>query len=392
MLVHWIWLATRQGLSERIKYELVHRYGDPEAVYQEPEPRLPGISPAAAAALKDKALEQPRRILQECRQKGIGLLTLQDAAYPRRLKGIYDPPILLYYLGTLPDWEERPIIGAVGTRSCSDYGIRAGRKLGHQLLSCGGGIASGMAEGIDEAVLTGALDAGGTVAVFLAGGVDVVYPRQNRWLYDRILEKGCILSEYPPGTGHMRWHFPVRNRLISGVSNGVLVVEAPEKSGALITARHAMEQGRDVFAVPGTIDSDSGQGSNQLIKDGAMIARSGWEILELYESVYPGVLHCNGERPPVEKAEKSLSRRIKEKKVIDNGENPPYSDVEKKPVEGTGQEQAILKQLLQGAKPADKVILDSGLPYGEALAAMTMLEIGGKLKRLPGNLLALNET
>ena len=205
MLEHWIWLTTRQGLNKRKQYELLRRFGDPESAYQ------------SFAEAED--LKEARRILSRCREQDIQLLTMEDPRYPKRLQGICDPPLLLYYRGSLPDWEAKPVIGAVGTRSCSDYGLRCAHRLGEQLIRCGGAVVSGMAEGIDAAVLTGALAAGGTPTVFLAGGVDVIYPAENRGLYQQILNRGgCILSEQPPGVKSVKWLFSPRNRLISGIS------------------------------------------------------------------------------------------------------------------------------------------------------------------------------
>ena len=388
MLEHWIWLATRQGLNKRKQYEFLQRFGDPEAIYH-----ASGELPPASFA--DKSLEEAHNILNRCREKDIHPLTLGDERYPKRLRSIYDPPVLLYYRGSLPDWEAQPIIGAVGTRSCSEYGIRSGEKLGYELTRCGGCVVSGMAEGIDTAILTGILKAEGTPVIFLASGVDVIYPAENRSLYNEILSRGgCVLSEQPPETKPFRGHFPIRNRLISGISNAVLVVEAPGKSGALITARHAMEQGREVYAVPGPIDSETCKGSNALLKEGARIAQSGWDILESYAGRYEGIQDRTA-APKTDKdftlsREKTAHFRSKEKKVIDNRGKPPYIDVEKKP--GSPQEQAIVAQLLNGPRLTDAVINECGLPKGEALAVMTMLEIRGVLRRLPGNLIAINET
>ena len=402
MLVHWIWLATRPGLNKRIQYELVRQFGDPEELFRaSPEALMavPGMTAKALDALSQRSLDQAKGILNQCRRNEICLLTLQDPGYPRHLLGIYDPPVLLYYRGSLPDWEAQPIIGAVGTRRCSEYGLRSGEQLGYQLTCCGGRVASGMAEGIDAAVLTGVLAAKGAPAVFLAGGVDVIYPAENRSLYREILSRGgCILSEQPPGMKPYKWNFPVRNRLISGISNAVLVVEAPEQSGALITARHAMEQGREVYAVPGPIDAVSARGSNALLKDGAQMAQSGWDILEQYQASYEGVQNRLTE--PLEQnqgkktgfyREKTARISSNEKKVIDNGGPSPYIDVEKKPAARTPQEQAIIDLLKGGPRLTDAVINDCGLPRGEALAVMTMLEIQGIVHRLPGNLMAINE-
>ena len=386
MLEYWIWLATRQGLNKRKQYELLQRFGDPEAVYR------------SFAQAED--LQQAQQILNRCHEQGIGLLTLEDPRYPQRLKGIYEPPLLLYYRGSLPDWEAKPVIGAVGTRRCSQYGLRCAHRMAQQLILCGATVVSGMAEGIDTGVLNGALAAGGAPAVFLAGGVDMIYPAGNRGLYQQILNcGGCILSEQPPGVGHAKWLFPLRNRLISGISNGLLVVEAPEKSGALITARHAIEQGRAVFAVPGPIDAQSCSGSNALLQEGARIAQSGWDLLRDYQDQFEG-LADRTEIPgstlenPVETAlfqRKTSQYQPKVKKTIDKESKQLYSDLDKKPAAGTPQEQAIMDQLLSGPKLTDEVINDCALPKGEALAAMTLLEIKGAIRRLPGNLLALNE-
>ena len=394
MLEHWIWLATRQGLNKRKQYELLRRFGDPEAIYQSAEETLP-------ASLNDKSLAEANEILNRCRQQQIHLLTVADERYPKGLLGIYDPPVLLYYRGEIPDWEAKPIIGAVGTRSCSEYGIRSAQRLGNQLIRCGGRVVSGMAEGIDTAVLNGVLSAKGAPVVFLAGGVDVIYPAENRDLYNEILmQGGCILSEQPPGVKPAKWLFPTRNRLISGISHGVLVVEAPEKSGALITARHAMEQGRPVYTVPGPIDAASCAGSNALLKDGARFAQSGWDILEPYQESFEGLQDRTREDTAVLKnpvdfplcRKKTAQFHPKEKKVIDNAGKQPYSDAYKKPAARSAQEQVIIDQLLSGPRLTDAVINGCGLSKGEALAVMTMLEIQGVLRRLPGNLIALNET
>ena len=400
MLVHWIWLATRPGLNKRIQYALLRHFGDPEAVFgASPEAltSVPGMTPKALDALSQRSLDQAQDILNQCRRNEIRLLTMQDPGYPRRLLGIYDPPILLYYRGSLPNWEVQPIIGAVGTRRYSEYGIRSAEKLGYQLTCCGGCVASGMAEGIDAAVLTGVLSAQGTPVVFLAGGVDMIYPAENRNLYFEILSRGGgILSEQPPGVKPTKWRFPVRNRLISGISNAVLVVEAPEQSGALITARHAMEQGREVYAVPGPIDAVSARGSNALLKDGAHMVQSGWDILEQYQALYEGVE--NRLMEPMEQNEgkktgiyRGKTARIssKEKKVIDNGENLPYSDVEKSAPQLSDEEKLVVAQLKQGRRLRDDVIAEAALPAGQVSALLTMLEIKGVVKRLPGNMLEL---
>lgn len=392
MMEHWIWLTTRQGLNKPTQSRLLRCFGDPEKVYHASVAQLQevtGVTAKGLEALEDKNLTPSQEILAKCRHKGIGLLTMDDPQYPQNLREIADPPLLLYYLGTLPDWKTKPIIGAVGTRSCSDYGLRAGEKLGHDLSRGGAVVVSGMAEGVDTAVLTGVLSAEGTPVVFLAGGVDVVYPVSNSSLYRKILTRGCVLSEHPPGTKHARWNFPHRNRLISGISQGILVVEAPEKSGALITAHHARKQGREVYVVPSPIDLSSGRGSNALLKNGAIITQDAWDILERYKTSLQGLKkNCQ----ILVKQEKAIPNVPKEKKIIDNPGKQPYIDVEKKPAVYSPREQAIIHELLAGPRLTDEIINDCGLSKQEALAVMTMLEIRGLVRRLPGNLMTLNET
>ena len=402
MLVHWIWLSLRPGFNDRAKLELLEQLTDPEdAFYGDSRfiSTLEGLSMEQRTALMDKDLTEAERIVEVCAKEKIGVLTLRDGAYPSRLRNIADPPLVLYYKGTLPDLEGRPLIGVVGTRKCSGYGEMVAKRMGFQITRCGGVVVTGMAAGIDEMATNGAILAGGATIGVLGCGADVVYPAKNRGLYEQVTQQGCLITEFPPGTPPYRWNFPKRNRIISGVSCGVLVVEAPEKSGALITARQAAEQGRDVFVVPGNIDMATCRGSNSLLRDGAASVFEGWDILMEYEELFPGKLsrQYTAEEPAgqvlkVAQPAKTLeSTARKDKKVIDNGPKPLYSDVEKKLPPLNEQEQAIVDQLRQGPRLADAVIADSGISAGSALAVMTMLEVKGVICRQPGNRVALKE-
>ena len=237
MLIHWIWFATRTGMGDKMKCTLLSHFEDPEEIYFAPElefERFEELSPSGVESIMDKDLTACEEILESCQEKGIHILTYRDAAYPARLKNIPDPPMVLYYKGSLPAFDELPVIGVVGTRRASAYGLTAAKRLGYQIAACGGCVVSGMATGIDGTAMKGALTAGGTVVGILGCGADIVYPASNRWLYADTEKYGCILSEFPPGTPPVGRNFPRRNRIISGLSCGVLVVEAPEKSGALI--------------------------------------------------------------------------------------------------------------------------------------------------------------
>lgn len=405
MLVHWIWFATRRALTDQARLELLARFHDPEELYYgDPETvrRMTELSPEAFASLQDRELAEAEGILEQCDRKRIQLLTYQDALYPKRLKNTADPPCLLYYKGRLPELDAVPVIGVVGTRQASAYGLTAAKRLGYQIGQCGGIVASGMARGIDAMAMSGALTAGQPVVGVLGCGVDLVYPASNRALYGDLERYGCLLSELPPGTPPGRWTFPRRNRIISGISNGVLVVEAPAKSGALITARLAAEQGRDVFAVPGNIDVPSCAGSNALLREGATIVSTGWEVLSEYAPLYPGKIrdrqtsaqmtaYPDEVREAAEAAENKTENIKKnlDKKTIDNGLPAPYSD-RKDPLPPLSEEERLIVDALQsGERQADEVIDETGLTTGKFLAAMTVLEIKGILRRLPGKRLRL---
>ena len=289
MLVHWIWFAHRPGLNDRDKMALLQHFRDPEDIYFADDGAFDaiGLSEDAKTALREKNLTSAEEILEACDREKLHILTCQDAAYRARLKNIADPPVVLYYKGRLPDFDGSPVIGVVGTRKASAYGLTTAKRMGYQIARCGGIVVSGMAYGIDGMAMSGALTAGAPAVGVLGCGADIVYPISNRALFRDTEEYGCILSEFAPGTPPAKWTFPKRNRIISGLSCGVLVVEAPEKSGALITARLAAEQGRDVFAVPGNIDQPSFVGSNRLLRDGAIMVSSGWDVLSEYEALFP---------------------------------------------------------------------------------------------------------
>ena len=321
MLAHWIWLATRPHISDRMKAELVRHFQDPENIFYADERsyhHVENLTEEAVQSLKDKDLSQTEQILQDCRSKEISILTYQDAGYPARLKNISDPPLVLYYKGHLPDFDSNPLIGVVGTRKASAYGLTVAKRMGYQIARCGGIVISGAAFGIDGLAMQGALTAGMPVVGILGCGVDIVYPASNRGLFQDTERYGCLLSEFPPGTPPFGRNFPKRNRIISGMSCGVLVVEAPEKSGALITAELAADQGRDVFAVPGNIDMDSFVGSNRLIRSGAIMVSHGWDILSEYQAQFPDKIRKmgDGERMvayPDEVQREKIPRKVAQK-------------------------------------------------------------------------------
>lgn len=408
MLQHWIWFATRPSLSDRVKANLLQHFRDAEDIYfadAEAFDNIEGMTQEAAESLQDKDLSQAAKLQDECARKKIHILTYRDAAYPNRLRNIPDPPMVLYYKGTLPDFDGLPLVAVVGTRKATAYGLTVAKRMGYQIAACGGIVVSGMASGVDALAMQGALSAGAPIIGVLGCGVDVVYPASNKSLFADTERYGCLLSEFAPGTEPFGWNFPKRNRIISGLSCGVLVVEAPEKSGALITARQAAEQGRDVFVVPGNIDVPSCAGSNALLRDGAIMVGSGWDVLSEYEAQFPGKIENRSkpgrqmaypdeverqaaEEKPLPKVAQKPSifsrREKKKKKEIDSGTSTQYSDAEKKHPPMTDHEKTVYALVEQGNTLVDDIMAAADLPVGAVLAALTMLEVKDLLQRLPG--------
>lgn len=389
MLIHWIWYATLPKISLKQKLELLQQFSDPEELfYTESFAHIPGISRQVAESLENKDLSLARSVIKGCNEKQIGILTMADAGYPRKLKNIADPPLVLYYKGVLPDFEERPVIGVVGTRKASSYAMQAARAISKEIAACGGLVVSGGAGGIDTAALQ-AVSSGGYQSVAVLGcGVNVVYPKTNFELFQKISQRGCLISEYLPDTKPQQWQFPERNRIISGLSNGVLVVEAPTKSGALITARDAAEQGRDVFAVPGSVNVETCAGSNAIIGDFATPVFHGWDILKVYAPQYPyavakpDVEQSDFSRPHL--AEKGNFPTVKEsvqKKSIDNPDTNAYIDLEYNLSE---QEKTVLGCLQLSPRPVDSLVAQTGLPAQEVLRILTGLALKGMVINHPG--------
>ena len=397
---YWIWLAGRPGLGSRGRQALLRHFPNPEAIYRaapEALQTIPELTPEGLKALADKSLDRAEAICRDCSQKQIRILTLSDGAYPKRLKQISDPPLVLYAKGELPELDSLPAIGVVGTRQCSAYGLSAACAMGYQIGRCGGIVVSGLAAGIDRAAMEGCLKARQPVVGVPGCGVDVVCPTGNRELYAAVESYGCILSQYPPGTPPRKGHFPQRNRIISGLSCGVLVVEAPEISGALITARNALEQGRDVFAVPGNIDNPCCAGSNGLLRQGAIPAACGWDILGEYESRFPGRVRRDDSRPEIpEKTGKipAIPGNIRVpaekpwKKGIDKDGVPPYSGLGAA-ASLSPEQRAVLEALKDGPRLVDDIIAGSGKPAGAVLAMLTLLEVKGLIRTLPGRRICL---
>lgn len=386
MLKYWVWLAELPGLKGLEKLALLRHFGSPEDIFFAGREELllaEDVPPAQAELALNRDLGEANRILADCQRLGQRILTIQDAEYPQRLRNIFDPPLVLYVRGRMPVVDEEAAIAVVGTRKCTPYGIASAERLSQELAASGAVVVTGLARGIDSAAARGALRAGGTVIGVTGSGLDVVYPPENGDLYADVAAAGVLLSEYPPGSPPDKSHFPVRNRIMSGLSVAALVAEAPAHSGALITARLSLEQGREVYAVPGPINAPTSVGCNRLIRDGAGLAAEGWDILRDFQERFPDKLHPAGELPvwtPLPTRRRAAPEPRPESQQVPV---PPQAP-EKKALRTVGPEdvtddQAALLRVLETETPiqADDLVQATGLPARRVLSALTMLEIDG---------------
>lgn len=372
MLRYWIWLSSLStgALRPEKAKELLAYYGSPRDIYFAAAAEYKTVTElreSEISALEEKSFDTAEKILENCKRLGVTILTMQDTAYPDRLRNIYDPPAVLYVLGRLPDIDSEAAVAMVGSRESSAYGLVTAEKLAGQIAAHGGIIVSGMAKGIDAAAHRGALINGGITIAVLAGGPDDIYPRQNRELYEDIVATGAVVSEIPPAMGEIRRDFPRRNRIISGLSISVVVVEAAEHSGTRHTVREALSQGREVFAVPGNIDAENSIGCNRLIGEGAIPVTSGWDILREAQPLFPDKIKAAPYKKPIDTA--------------DNREEPaavkgPRDDLETMSPE----ERAIFSLLLdKGVMQADDIIEATRMSAQQTLSALTLLELRGSV-------------
>ena len=388
MLKYWVWLAELPRLKGPFRLALLRHFGSPEDIFFADREELllaEDVPPGQAELALNRDLSAADRILADCQRLGQRILTIQDAEYPQRLRNIFDPPLVLYVKGRMPVMDEEAAIAVVGTRECTPYGTACGERLGRELAASGAVVVTGLARGVDSAAARGALRAGGSVVGVTGGGLDVVYPPENGDLYADVAARGVLLSEYPPGSPPDKAHFPVRNRIMSGLSVAALVVEAPGHSGALITARLALEQGREVYAAPGPIDAPDSVGCNRLIRDGAGLAAEGWDILRDFQERFPEKLRPARKLPawtPLPTRRRAEPRRKPE----------PAPEPEKAPAlravsrEGLTDDQIALLGVLEPEGPVqvDDLIESTGIPARRVSSALTMLEIDGCVRQHDG--------
>lgn len=406
-LKYWVWLSTRRGIGQAKLGILLRSFGSPEDLYFARSNDLAPLVDGDVGSLRDKSLEGAKKILRDCDECGAEIITLGDARYPSRLKNIYDPPVLLYVKGRLPAVDDRAAVALVGTRDCTAYGLVTAEKMAYDVTRAGAVVVTGLARGVDSAAARGALRGGGSPIGVLGCGIDVVYPKNNASLFADVASVGALVSEYPPGAEPNPKNFPARNRIISGLSLGVVVVEAPVKSGALITARLALDQGRDVFAVPGNVDAPNSAGCNALLREGAIMAMNGEDVISEYRGLFPDSLSGYTDNEPLsedvkarmverelraaaETPKRDRAKKKTENNNIDNNKPEYYIEISVDPADLSDEERAVLWAIRAPHTHVDDVIAASGLSAQEVLSTLTMLEIDGAVTQESGKRFTAN--
>ena len=369
MIRDWVELNMTPGIGPRAAAKLLERFGSAGAVYSATRSELEHLRlpPEAVDTIIARDLQADAEAeIDAIRQLGGDILLLDDGVYPSSLREIYDPPIVLYVKGAWSECLDQPCIGVVGSRRCSTYGQNAAMMLARDLAARGVTVVSGFARGIDAAAHRGALEAGGRTVAVLGTGLDEIYPRDHKKLAaDLLSQRGAVVTQFPLKTPPVSENFPYRNRIISGLSLGIVVVEAAENSGSLITARLAIEQNREVFAVPGNITSRNSFGTNYLIKGAGAKLVQQWQDVA---SELPPQIAAKLLPPPINVKARTLSDRLS---LLPEGLSATETSVFK---------------LLTPDNPAhvDWLVDKSKLPVSQLTAALLTLEIKDLVRALPG--------
>ena len=438
-LVYWIWLSLHCGAGNELGSYLLKHFETPKDIYEASAEELlavDGITKDIVSALMDRDLTYPQQIAEYCERVNVGILTLDSPNYPNRLKSIYAKPLLLYYRGKLPPIDDHVLIACVGTRKCSPTGLQTAYTLGKELVDGGAIVVSGMASGIDSSAQKGAIAAGGHTIAVLGCGIDRVYPPENQELMEKIAATGTIITEYAPGTDPLRRNFPMRNRIISGLCQGTVVVEADLRSGSLITAKYALKQGRDIFAFPGKANDPHCTGTNMLIQNGASLVTCARDILLDYEPLYSGKIMtdniamagyqrklrreeqtkilCNAlasdlkqeAKPDTSEKQESIKIEAPKKRAVtvkkdfsektDRG-NHTQAQTKERDLLGLGEYERAVISVMRGAMSVEEIASALAAHLGEAvdtgalLGALTMLELEAQIESMPGGMYRLME-
>lgn len=390
-------LGTKMN-SVNVLYDVC---GDAEEIYRRDDySDIADLNPRAAKAMLSKGLENASAVVAQCDKKGVGILTYDDPLFPDRLKALAVPPTVLYFKGTPRRLDDECVVGMVGTRSMTDYGRNVTYAFAKSLAAGNAVIVSGLAAGIDATAHKGALDAGGYSVAVLGTPIDRVYPKENYELFGEMEERGVIFSEYYPGCRTTGACFPIRNRIIAGLSCALIVCEAGVRSGALITARDAVMQGKPVFAIPGPAGSATNVGTNEMLKKGARMAARPYDVLSSLELAYPDKIHIRndaftmGESEPP-KALSAAPRTVKNVATRSAGVKTMQKQ-QKKPLVSqtlddlTETERKVIGAIGADGATADTITAKTGLPVSEVMSTLTLLEIYGRVRSEAGGNFIVN--
>lgn len=406
-LIYWIWLSQACTPDTSTFPKLIEKFGSAIEIYNAEEYDISicvGHRNSDRRALLDKNLKQAENIYNLCKRGRIGIVPYCSPEYPKALKAINTPPVLLYYFGQWPDFDRTFAVSVVGTRALSNYGRKNAFKIAHDLADAGATVVSGMALGIDSVALAGAISAGKPVIAVWGSGINVCYPKEHRTLAQQIARCGCIITEYAPSVKPYKYNFPKRNRIISGLSAATLVIEGREKSGALITARYAKAQGRRIYALPGSVDSVRSELPNLLLKNGAKICTSADDIVNDYKDEYPGIINpfelkctlgvdmmselhrlrivSNCPDDPIFTPPRAKSR---DKVALPEIKERPAAVELNEPTAGfDAKSLAIYKKIPVEGKCSIESLADSEIPLKDVMRCMLKLEMGGFVSLLPG--------
>ena len=382
--VPWIRLQSALGAGAALS-EIIEYFGSAKALFDagETEWRMsPVLVPRQIEKLCESTEAQANEVLATCKMNGWQVVPYDDPHYPEIWRSIFNPPAVLYVDGELPDIDNSIVIGIVGTRRASDYAVKAADVMSRGIAERGAIVASGGALGVDTAAHNGAMLAGGKTIAVLGCGLGTKYLMENKPLRDAVVKNGALITEFQPFTPASKYTFPIRNRIISGISLGVLVVEASVKSGSLITANYALEQGRDVFALPCSILDPAFAGTNKLIDDGAIVATKPLDLLYPYAEEY-------GVKIDEVKSVGKIMRETGDKSanVYGKARDISFDNLQagrkkrearqKAAAELSGKTKAVFNALGEEYQSADEISRAAGLSIGEALTALTALEIAG---------------
>lgn len=378
--VYYIWLSMALGAESKLASLLLEKFGNAENVYKcESFGDMTKMSVRQQKALENKSLEEALRVFDICKRKSIGILTPEEECFPDRLRIISAPPTLLYYRGQLRNLNDECLISIVGTRTMTDYGKSVTRCFSRAFACAGAVVVSGMASGVDGEAHRGCMEENGYTVAVLGTAIDKPYPRENEKLYYDIMENGLVISEFYPGCPSSSRNFPIRNRLISGLSSSTVVTEAGEHSGALITAKLAIMQGKDVFALPGLTGSPQSAGTNMLLQKGVNLAYRPADVLLKSELLYPGKIRIPQFAYKAAAEEQTMPKMEFFVKKENKRSDTPKPKLNKSIGKLEPCEEAIVTVLEKSSGPLspDEIVMATGLDAGDMMSALTVLELYG---------------